>query len=359
MTDFEKIKDFFTKHIDKFVCYKIISKEEKIKEKYLTDYVLNNLIQNENVKDFFVMEFPSSGENKNLVTIDSCDSFVFDIYFVDYGDKIFLTDAGRTFDCCVEAFEGNQVFANQKDIMTKYLEKYGITNNFYTVEKQITTDTYIKDTINFVKALQTINNSQPYPPYVLELDNAKETADVLTRTWVNGEKITDGNNSRSLALFDNHKNLCERQSCPENAYCEYDNKHAFVGICFNEENKVLIKRNLNGSKPQYDFAIKDFVLEDESYSLEALQRTIHDSFGIELWFGEVAPTLTTIKNKVITDYYIINNYNVSITDLSFDSEEVAYDWVTFDEIIALVKAGDFGSYTKTFINYIYEMSKSI
>ena len=359
MTDFEKIKQFFIEHIDKFVYYKIISKDEKINSNYLPDYVLNNLVHNESVKDFFVMEFPSINENKSLVTIDSCDSFVFDIYFVDYGDKIVLTDAGRTFDCCVEAPEGNGVFANQKDVMTKYLNKFGIINNFYTIEKQITFDTYIKDTINFVKALQTINHSEPYPPYVLELDNAKETVDVLSRTWIKGEKITDGKDSRSLALFDNHKNLCENQTCPQNGYCEYNNKHAFVGIFFNDDNKVLITRRLKASKPQYDFTIKDYVIENESYSLEALQRAVHDNFGTELWFGEVAPILTTLKNKVITDYYIINSYNISIDDLSFDSKEVAYGWATIEEIIVLIKSGDFGDYTETFISYVCELKSSI
>lgn len=359
MSNLEKIKEFFISHANNFVCYKIISKEEKVKEQYLTDYVCKNIVQNEKVQDFFVMEFPSSDENSNLVTIDSCDSFVFDIYFVDYGDKIILTDAGRTFDCGVEAFEGNEVFANQKELMTKYLAKYEITNNFYTIEKQITLDTYIADTINFVTALQTINNAQPYPPYVLELDNAKQTRDVLSRTWIKGEKITDDTDSRTLAVFDNYKNICEHQSCQENSYCEYDNKHAFIGIFFNEENKVLIKRNLKGKKPQYDFAIKDFVLKNESYSLEALQRAIHDNFGIEFWFGEIAPLITTIKDKIITDYYIVNNYNISINDLSFDNKEVAYDWVTLEELFVLIRSGDFCFYSETFINYVLEIKENI
>lgn len=359
MSSFEKIKEFFISHANNFVCYKIISKEEKIKENHLTDYVCQEIVQNEKVQDFFVMKFPSNDENKKLITIDSCDSFVFDIYFVDYSDKIVLTDAGRTFDCCVEAFEGNEVFASQKDLMTKYLSKYEITNNLYTVEKQTTLATFISDTINFVTALQTINNAQPYPPYVLELDNAKQTRDVLSRTWIKGEKITDGSTGRLLALFDNHKNLYERQTCPENAYCEYDNKHAFVGIFFNEENKVLIKRNLKGTKPQYDFAIKDYILENESYSLEALQRAIHDNFGIEFWFGEVAPLITTIKDKVITDYYVVNNYNISINDLSFDDKEVAYDWVTLEELFVLIRSGDFCPYSETFINYVLEIKKDM
>ncbi len=354
MTDFEKIKQFFVEHTDKFVHYKIIDKEEKSKEGYLSDFIHKQILNNPKVKDFFAIEFPFNCDDKSLVTIDSLDSFVFDFYFLDLDNKIIITDAERTFQCGVEAYEGNGVLADKYDIVKKYLAKNNIEDGDFAISKVTTLDTFVQDTITFIKVLQTLNNIQPFPPYLLELDSAKEVVDVLTRTWVNSEKITDGKSSRKLALFDNHKRLMENQSCPEKSYPAFHNKHAFVSVFFNEEDKVLICKNLKGKKPQYDFAITDYVAEDEWYSLEALQRAIKENFGFEFWFGEVAPALTTVKDKIITDYYIIKNYNVSIEELTYDNQKIAYDWVSKDELIALVKSGDFGSYTKAFIEYVYE-----
>ena len=65
-------------------------------------------MRNPEIKDYFAIEFPFSD---HLITIDSKDSFVFDFYFLETDDKILITDANRTFDCNVDSFEGNGVFA--------------------------------------------------------------------------------------------------------------------------------------------------------------------------------------------------------------------------------------------------------
>lgn len=350
MPNFEIIKQFFIDHIDRFVHYKVNTKEQVIQKKYLTENICKEIINNPKVIDFFTIEFPLDAPN-GLISIDSLDSFVFDFYFLNLGDSIVISDAGRTFECGVEAFEGNGVLAEKIDLLKRYLSKNGMTYDCYNILKQTNIDTFIQDTITFIKVLQTLNNIQPFPPYLLELDQAKEVVDVLTRTWINNEIITNSNNSRTLALFDNHKGLINNAFCHEKSYPAFFNKHAFVGIFINENKQLLIRKNLKDKKPYYDFAINDFVLKDEFYSLEGLQRAIKENFGFDFFFGELAPVLTINKNKIITDYYIVENYNVSIDQMVFDNKEVSYKWIIKEELLDLIQSGDFKNYAPSFIEF--------
>lgn len=352
MTDFEKIKQFFIEYTDTFVAYNVITRGQD--EKNYTDYIINNIYRNPNVKDFFALEFPFDS-GKNLVHIDSLDSFVFDFYFLDYGDKIVIDDAERTCYCGVEAPEGNGVLANQKEIVEKYLTKNGFSFENYNIVKETSLETFVKDTINFIKVLQTLNNIQPSPPYILELDEAKETVDLLTRCWIGEEKFVNDSQGRKLALFDNHKNLQEKQTCSENSYPPFFNKHKFVGVFFNQDGKVLVAKNTNATCKAYDFAISDFVLDNEWSSLEGLQRAVQQTFGIDFFFGEIAPCITTLKNKVVTDYYVVNDYNVTIEQISKLGGQYLFDWLTKEEIIALIKVGDMDNYDVNLMKYLLEI----
>lgn len=357
MKDFEKIKGFFIDHLDRFVAYNVITKEEKDKETHLTEYVAKNIVRNPSVKDYFVLNFPFDS-GKDLVDIDSLDSFVFDFYFIDYGDKIVIDDACRTFECGVEAYEGNGVLVQQSKKVDRYLEKNGLSWAEGSITCQTSMQTFVQDTITFVRVLQTLNNIQPYPPYILELDDAKEVVDVLTRCWVKGEKITDGKSTRKLALFDNWKNLSKGRSCAEKSYPIFDNKNKFVCLFFNQDGKVLIRKSTKEGDALYDFAIVGFILKDEWSSLVGLQREIQETFRFDFFFGEVAPVVSTIRNKVITDFYVINDYNVTIEEITNGDGKFIFDWVTKDEIVALIKSGDFGDYSLKLIEYLYEIKEN-
>ena len=125
MTHFDQMKEFFLQHREKLVAYRVIDSTVRTQEMHLPEYVCENILNNPNVKDFFVIEFPCNS-NTSLIEIDSLDSFVFDLYFVDYGDKITITDAQRTVDCGVEAYEGNGVIFTQKAVTEHYLAKNGL-----------------------------------------------------------------------------------------------------------------------------------------------------------------------------------------------------------------------------------------
>ncbi len=356
MTDFEKIKNFFLERVDNFVHYKVLDKSDKLQEGYLSQFVYEKIINDTEVDDFFAIEFPFTCE-ENLHCIDSLDSFTFDFYFLSLGDKIVITDAERTFECGVEAFEGNGVLAEKLDRVREYLERNGMELNEYAIIKQTSIHSFVSDAITFTRVLQTLNNIQPYPPYILELDEAREVEEVLTRAWIKNESIAVEQNGRKLALFDNHKTLVEKDEGFENCYPVFYNKHAFVGIFFNKNREVLLSKKIDGGQTVYDFAVKDFVLKDESFSLEGLQRRIKECFGFDFFFGEIAPKLTTIENKVITDYYIVDDYDVLPSELSFDSEKISYEWGNKEKVFSLIELGEFSNYSLEFINYIYQIRK--
>ncbi|MBE6655575.1 MAG: hypothetical protein E7609_01730 [Ruminococcaceae bacterium] len=353
MTDFEQMKQFFLQHRERLVDYNLINSNARKCEKYLPEYVYKNIIHNPDVKDFFVLNFPFDVKS-GLVNVDSLDSFVFDFYFVDYGDKIVIDDAERTFDCGVESYEGNGVILAQKDVTEKYLLKNGLQYSNYAIIKQTNIQTFVQDTITFVKVLQTLNNAQPYPPYILELDDAREVVEVLTRCWIYGEKSEKDENARKLALFDNQKILQENGDCEEGAYPPFFNKHAFVGVFFNSDGKVLVRKSGTETESRYDFAIHDYVLKDECCSLVGIQRAIQQSFGFDFYFGDVAPALTTTRNRLICDFYVVRCYDVSTKQLCGDGENT-FDWMGKDDLFALLNADRFANYPVSLLECLYEL----
>ena len=368
MTDFQKIKSFFAERADKFVHYEVFGKDEISSRRELPDFVVKKILNNPSVKDFFGINFPSSSPS-GKVCIDSLDSFVFDFYFLDLGEQIIITDANRSFDCGVDAFEGNGVLLAHRGVVDGYLKANGAVWGEYAIFKQTNVDGFILDTINFVKILQTLNNAKPFPPYILELDSAKELVNALTRAWILDEgvncckKLNFDENSHSekgklkLAVFDNHKNLIQGFSCHKNDYLEDFNTHAFIGVFFNSLGEILICKNLKMTDNYYDFAISDFVLDGETCSLESLQRSVSERFGFPFLFGEIVPALTTVKNKVITDFFVVNRYDISLDGISSQNADFAFEWANKERLISLITAGKFATYSPAFIEYIYELKE--
>lgn len=349
MTNFEQMKEFFLQHSEKFVAYHVIDSNARKQATHLPQYVYENILKNPNVKDFFVLEFPYNS-NTGLTEIDSLDSFVFDLYFIDYGDKIIITDAQRTVECGVEAYEGNGIIFMQKAITEKYLAKNGLQFIDNAIVKETSLQTFTQDTITLVKTMQTLNNAQPYPPYLLELDCAHETVDILTRCWVHNESIKKQDNTRKLALFDSQKILQEYFSCDEGDYPKVFNQHAFAGLFFNSNGKVLVKKIQTETAPIYDFAIHDFVLQGEDNSLIALQRAVEQFFGLEFYFGDLAPALTTTRDKLICDFYVVHGYDVAIEQLRNDGN--AFEWIEPAELFALLKANRFTIYPIKLLEFL-------
>ena len=80
MTDFDKIKQFFVDHTNKYVNYKVVESNELKAQRFPDEYTVCNIFNNKQVVDFFAIEF-SHISNPPLVDVESLDSFAFCFYF--------------------------------------------------------------------------------------------------------------------------------------------------------------------------------------------------------------------------------------------------------------------------------------
>ena len=204
----------------------------------------------------------------------------------------------------------------------------------------------------FVKALQTLNGARPYPPYLLELDDAREVEDALTRCWICGEKSERCENARTLSLFDKQKVKEEHVTCEEGVYPKLSNKLAFIGAFFDSDGRVLLQKKRTQTGILYDFAIRDYVLKDEYDSLMGLQRAVRQCFGFDFYFGDLAPAVTLTQKRLILDFYVVPHYDVPTEELCGDGKDTL-EWFTREEFFDLIAANRFESYPQGLLTLLY------
>ena len=116
----------------------------------------------------------------------------------------------------------------------------------------------------------------------------------------------------------------------------------------------MVQRKREADAPLYDFAVSDYVLSDEWSSLEGLQRAIKQGFGFDFYFGDVAPALTTTKSRLICDYYVIRDYDVSLDQLC-ENGETQFEWMSKDELFSRLKAEEFVKCPINLIEYLFAL----
>ena len=121
------LKEFFVKHTDSFVNYEVKDGKHGF-----------NLIFKNKVND--------------LVNIKS--NYEIEIGFVETNDKLFLSDNLQVF----MNSKNQKLLEDKKERIKNYLSKYGIdVDKNFLISKQTTEKDFVCDTINFVKAILTIN----------------------------------------------------------------------------------------------------------------------------------------------------------------------------------------------------------
>ena len=188
MTDFDKIKQFFVDHTNKYVNYRVVGSDELKAQRFPDEYTASNIFAGKDVVDFFAIEFPYQS-NPPLVDVESLDSFAFSFYFVDLGNKIVINDTRRTWDCGADSPEGNGVIATQLALVKDYLAERGLDFANYAITKKTTVDSFVADAINVVTAMQTLNNLQPNAPYIVSDARIDDTTQALTECWVHNKSI--------------------------------------------------------------------------------------------------------------------------------------------------------------------------
>jgi len=182
-SDFLKMKDFFLERQKEYVFYRV--KPLSYREAY-SDYCLIDRF-----RDGFTVEFDwRRDDNPELYGIESYDSFVFGIYCLYYEDKIVLTDLNRSWECGVEAFEGSGLAAVHFDEMADFIKKHGYSlsdkpRQDTIIAKETDIESFVRDAIELVRIMLTINRIDDTPPYLHE-DSKEILNDIsaLEASWL-------------------------------------------------------------------------------------------------------------------------------------------------------------------------------
>ena len=181
-SQYQQMKEYFERNIDKFVCYRIDTRDTPMCTDYFRSEPFNQACFIQFVGPHLSFNNP---QNPDLYYIDSYDSFVFGIYLVNYGDHIELSDFNRTWECGVEAFEGNGLFALHIDAVRDFVTKNGFCLDKTQIRKTTSLDTFVDDAITLTKIMLMINYMQDKPPYLTFKKPIQEDIRALRKSWQN------------------------------------------------------------------------------------------------------------------------------------------------------------------------------
>ncbi len=180
--EFLKMKEFFTEREDEYAVY-------RVKRLGFGD-ARSDYCDTDRFRDGFHIEFDWRTDDPTRYGIESYDSFVFGIYCAYYGDRIEFTDFNRTWECGVEAYEGTSLMAEHFDEVESFINKHGYCfsdkNRQGTVIHKVTSpETFVRDAIELVRVMLTINCIDDTAPYVHE-DNTDVLHDIaaLEQSWL-------------------------------------------------------------------------------------------------------------------------------------------------------------------------------
>ena len=180
-TEFQKIKDFFLAHQTGYVCYAVEDTDAHLYSDYFSPPPK---------QDCFYLYFDGGWRECDPARyyIDPYDSFTFGISFVDYGDRVEVTDGNRTWECCCEAFEGNGLLGKHIDMVSRTTADFGflpISLDPFTTElhKVTTPETCARDAVALVKLMLMCNRLSETHPYLHDDASVEEVVSALNKTW--------------------------------------------------------------------------------------------------------------------------------------------------------------------------------
>ena len=156
--------------------------------------------------------------------------------------------------------------------------------------------------------------------------NRKKT----NRTWVRGEEIQPGD------------------------------FHLVVHVCiFNSNGEMLIQQRQpfkKGWSNLWDLTVGGSATAGDT-SQTAAQRELYEEIGLELDFQQMRPHLTINFEKGFDDFYLIEK-NVELYTLTLQEEEVQnVKWASKEEILMMIKNGEFIPYYESFIHLLFDSRK--
>lgn len=138
--------------------------------------------------------------------------------------------------------------------------------------------------------------------------------------------------------------------------------HLVVHVCiFNQKGEMLIQQRQafkEGWPNLWDVTMGGSALKGET-SQQAAMREVKEELGLDIDLTNCRPSLTNHFEQGFDDIYLINQ-EVDLSKLQLQYEEVQdVKWASQQEILELMREGQFIPYYESLINLFFEMRHSV
>lgn len=159
-------------------------------------------------------------------------------------------------------------------------------------------------------------------------------------------------------LYDNYRNKVDKKimrsdAVPKGLY------RLIIHVClFNSNNQMLIQKRsaLKNSRPNlWDVSVSGAVSSGENSQVSA-SRELKEELSIEYSLENVYPNLSLKSEIRIDDIFLINNFDIDISKLNLQKEEVVeVRWASQDEIIKMIKDRTFIPFNSDYIKLLFHL----
>ena len=142
---------------------------------------------------------------------------------------------------------------------------------------------------------------------------------------------------------------------PKNLY------HLVVHVCiFNEKNQMLIQQRQpfkEGWPNLWDVTVGGSAMIGEN-SRQAATREVAEELGLKINLENIPPVITKYFSEGFDDIYILEK-EIDISNLILQYEEVqAVKWVSFEEILDMIRLKKFIPYDESFIHFLFHLHRT-
>ncbi|MGX9134851.1 NUDIX hydrolase [Rummeliibacillus sp. JY-2-4R] len=136
--------------------------------------------------------------------------------------------------------------------------------------------------------------------------------------------------------------------------------HLVIHVCiFNSNGDMLIQQRQfckEGWPNMWDLTVGGSAITGDT-SQTAAQRELYEELGLKLDFLQIRPHLTINFENGFDDIYLIEE-NVHLHTLTLQYEEVQnVKWASKEEILAMIKKGEFIPYYESLIQFLFDSRK--
>lgn len=133
--------------------------------------------------------------------------------------------------------------------------------------------------------------------------------------------------------------------------------HVAVHLCvFDQRGRMLIQRRVDNKDTwpgRWDFSLGGSIIHGET-SAQGVAREAKEELGLDLEPSALRPAFTTNFPVGFDDFYIVEA-EPDLEALGVPNDEVAeVRWASLDEVLVMLKSGEFISYRESVIRFIFD-----